>query len=93
MCKNYCSKLFKVLEPLWFVIGGISMFFIMYWTILLLPSVDQVTVAMISIVFGIWGTILIYIGFLVAYENFTKQQTTDADNSQCEVTFNGDFKV
>ena len=68
------------------------MFFIMYWTILQLPSVDEVTVAMISIVFAVWGIILIYIGFLVAYENFTKQQTT-ADNSQCEVTFNGDFKV
>ena len=91
MCKNYCSKLFKVLEPLWFVIGGISMFFIMYWTILLLPSVDQVTVAMVAMISIVFG--LIQIGFFVAYENFTKQQTTDADNSQCEVTFNGDFKV
>ena len=84
MCKNYFSKLLKALAPaLGFIIAGISMFFTMYWILLKLPSEDQRIVLIASYILWSFGSILIVIGFLVAYEKFALQQNTD--NVQCDV--------
>ena len=84
MRRTYFSKLSMVLAPaLGFIIAGISMFFTMYWILLQLPSEDQRIVFIASYILWSFGSILIVIGFLVAYEKFALQQNTD--NFQCDV--------